>query len=471
MAGARGTERLAPMASAWNCARRPKQCKLAVHPRLRRLVAAKLSLQWSPEQISRWLSQQHPGEDAMNVSHETIYRSLFVQTRVCSRSSCRSTCRSGRVIRRSKRATRTGQNRGKMSTPYPSGNALRAPKTGPCLATGKATCLTGTNNSHIATLVERRSRFTMLVKVNGKDTAQRGQGALEQVKKPARRAPPHPDLGPWNGALHAQGLQHRYRREGVLLRSAEPVAAGESKQNTNGLLRQYFPVGTRLSDFSQSDLNPVALAASTNGPGRRWPSPLPRICFTERCNDRLNPPEQASPHNRIPRPTLASASSPSALRARLQIVGLARGPCRSPPGRNPHLPPRHDVIDLQPHVRTADAPVRHGHVHFPPSRFRASRFTRGGTDDRRFSCSATAAPAPRQHLLVGRPRLDVGLAGLRLLEERHELRVAALWILLAKGDGGPTTILGDFLDPDRPFGVGPVSSNRLDDRTFAPAEM
>ena len=83
---------------AWNCARRPKQCKLAIHPRLRRLVAAKLSLQWSPEQISGWLSQQHPGEDAMNVSHETIYRSLFVQTRGVLKKQLQEHLRSRRVI-------------------------------------------------------------------------------------------------------------------------------------------------------------------------------------------------------------------------------------------------------------------------------------------------------------------------------------------------------------------------------------
>jgi IS30 family transposase len=99
---------------AWRCARRSKRCKLAMHPRLRRLVAAKLSLQWSPEQISGWLSQRYPGEDAMNVSHETIYRSLFLQARGVLKKELQQHLRSRRMMRRSRTATRSDQGRGQI---------------------------------------------------------------------------------------------------------------------------------------------------------------------------------------------------------------------------------------------------------------------------------------------------------------------------------------------------------------------
>ena len=242
---------------AWNCARRPKQCKLAIHPRLRRLVAAKLSLQWSPEQISGWLGQQYPGEDAMNVSHETIYRSLFVQARGVLKKELQEHLRSRRVIRRSKKATRTGQNRG---TIVDAASIRERPASAEDRAVPghwEGDLLTGTNNSHIATLVERRSRFTMLVKVNGKDTASVVRALSRQVKKlPAelRRTLT------WDRGMELSTHKAFSIATDVKVYFCDPQSPWQrgTNENTNGLLRQYFPVGTRFSDFSQADLNRVA---------------------------------------------------------------------------------------------------------------------------------------------------------------------------------------------------------------------
>lgn len=168
---------------AWRCARRPKRCKLAIHPGLRRLVAAKLSLQWSPAQISGWLGQQFPGEDVMNVSHETIYRSLFVQARGVLKKELQEHLRSRRMMRRSRKATRAGQNRGQIVDAISIRERPASAEDRAVPGHWEGDLLTGTNNSHIATLVERRSRFTMLVKVNGKDTASVVRALSRQVKK------------------------------------------------------------------------------------------------------------------------------------------------------------------------------------------------------------------------------------------------------------------------------------------------
>jgi IS30 family transposase len=242
---------------AWNCARRPKQCKLAIHPRLRRLVAAKLSLKWSPEQISGWLSQQHPGEDAMNVSHETIYRSLFVQTRGVLKKELQEHLRSGRVIRQSKKATRTGQNRGKIVDAVSIRERPASAEDRAVPGHWEGDLLTGTNNSHIATLVERRSRFTMLVKVRGKDTASVVRALSRQVQKlPAelRRTLT------WDRGMELSTHKAFSIATDMKVYFCDPQSPWQrgTNENTNGLLRQYFPVGPRFSDFSQSDLNRVA---------------------------------------------------------------------------------------------------------------------------------------------------------------------------------------------------------------------
>jgi IS30 family transposase len=101
-------------AEAWGEARRPKPCRLAIHPRLQRIVANKLSLDWSPEQVAGWLKLEFPDDESMRVSHETIYRSLFIQARGVLKKELIGHLRSKRMMRRSKNASTDGQPRGQI---------------------------------------------------------------------------------------------------------------------------------------------------------------------------------------------------------------------------------------------------------------------------------------------------------------------------------------------------------------------
>ena len=114
MAAMMDTERRRPMRQAWVRARRPKRCKLANNPRLRRAVASKLRLNWAPEQIAGWLKRAHPEDERYRVSHETIYRSLFVQARGALKKELLGHLRSKRTIRRSKQAGLNGDGRGQI---------------------------------------------------------------------------------------------------------------------------------------------------------------------------------------------------------------------------------------------------------------------------------------------------------------------------------------------------------------------
>ncbi len=153
---------------AWRRARRPKRCKLATSPALRELVAAKLLLDWSPQQISGWLARTYPGEHALQVSSETIYRSLFVQARGVLRKELLAHLRTRRSIRRSRRATTKGQGRGGIvdAVSIRERPAEAADRAVPGHWEGDL--LAGSSNSHIATLVERQTRYLLLVKVPGK---------------------------------------------------------------------------------------------------------------------------------------------------------------------------------------------------------------------------------------------------------------------------------------------------------------
>ena len=169
---------------AWANARRPKQCKLASYPPLRRLVEAKLKLNWSPEQIAGWLKRTYPEEEAYQVSHETIYRSLFVQARGALKKELLKHLRSKRMtLRRPRHAKKTGSTRGKIK------DAISISKR-PASATDRAVpghwegdLLSGSNSSFIATLVERHSRYVMLAKLDSKHTETVVSALIKQAKK------------------------------------------------------------------------------------------------------------------------------------------------------------------------------------------------------------------------------------------------------------------------------------------------
>jgi IS30 family transposase len=247
---------------AWDRARRPKPCKLAAVPRLRELVAAKLAQEWSPEQISGWLARTYPGEQDLQVSTETIYRSLFVQARGVLRKELTAHLRTRRTMRRSRQATRSGQGRGGIVDAV----SIRER---PAEASDRAVpghwegdLLAGSANTHIATLVERQSRYVLLVKVDGKDTTTVVDALTAQVQTlPAKL---QASLT-WDRGMELADHRRFTVATDVAVYFCDPRSPWQrgTNENTNGLLRQYFPRKTDLSVHSQADLDAVAARLNT----------------------------------------------------------------------------------------------------------------------------------------------------------------------------------------------------------------
>lgn len=261
--GGRGRYRACEADSAaWDRARRPKICKLGRNHRLRNVVARKLRLDWSPEQISGWLAIKYPGHESMRVSHETIYRSLFVQARGVLKKELVKHLRSRRMMRRSKRASTKGQPRGQIVDAVSIRERQAEVEDRAIPGHWEGDLLSGSNNSHIATLVERQSRFTMLVKLNGKDAT----NVVKALSRHVRRLPAELRRSlTWD-----RGMELALHKEFTIATDVEvyfcdpqsPWQRG-TNENTNGLLRQYFPHGTDLSGYSQSNLNTIANRLNT----------------------------------------------------------------------------------------------------------------------------------------------------------------------------------------------------------------
>lgn len=248
---------------AWDRARRPKRCKLGQSGRLRRMVERKLAWDWSPEQISGWLKQSFPHDESLRVSHETLYRSLFVQARGALKKELVKHLRSHRVMRRSAKASTKGSGRGQVIV---DGVSIRQR---PASIEERAVpghwegdLISGSNNTHIATLVERQSRYVMLVKVAGKDT----HTVVAALTKRVRKLPAELRRSlTWDrGAEMASHVTFSIATD-VDVYFCDPHSPWQrgTNENTNGLLRQYFPKGTDLSVHSQADLNKVARLLNT----------------------------------------------------------------------------------------------------------------------------------------------------------------------------------------------------------------
>src|ERR1017187_4816126 len=167
---------------AWVRARRPKRCKLANNPGLRQAVASKLRLNWAPEQIAGWLPRAHPDDESYRVSHETIYRSLFVQARGVLKKELLGHLRSKRTIRRSKRADPNGDQRGQIKDLVSIRERPAAVEDRAVPGHWEGDLLSGSKNSYIATLVERQTRYVMLAKVSNKDTQTVVSALIKQSK-------------------------------------------------------------------------------------------------------------------------------------------------------------------------------------------------------------------------------------------------------------------------------------------------
>src|ERR1700746_981877 len=243
---------------AWDSALRPKVCHLALHDKLRTLVASKLMLDWSPEQISGWLKQSYPDDESLRVSHETIYRTLFLQARGALKQELVRHLRSHRRIRRSRHSSIHGHSQGRIVDAVSIRERPAEVEDRAIPGHWEGDLLRGARNSHVATLVERHSRFCMLVKVPGKDTAT-VVGALSphvrQLPVTLRRSLT------WDRGLEMAQHKTFTMATDVHVYFCDPQSPWQrgSNENTNGLLQQYLPKKADLSCYSQSDLDEIAL--------------------------------------------------------------------------------------------------------------------------------------------------------------------------------------------------------------------
>ena len=243
-------------------ARRPKRCLLTIDERLRDVVARKLREDWSPEQISGWLKREYPDDEAMRISHETIYRTLFVQARGALKRELLAQLRSRRMMRKGCHASTRGQPRGQIKEAV--SIRERPPEAEDRAVPGhwEGDLLAGSRNTHIATLVERSSRFVMLVRVKGKDTESVVEALGEQIRRLPRTmmASLTWDRGPEMAAHKSFTVA-----TDVTVYFCDPKSPWQrgTSENTNRLLRQYLPRRTDLSVYDQDDLDLIALKLNT----------------------------------------------------------------------------------------------------------------------------------------------------------------------------------------------------------------
>jgi transposase, IS30 family len=241
---------------AWERALRPKPCRLARHAELRWRIAQKLALQWSPKQVSGWLKQQFPADPGMQVSHETIYRSLFIQTRGVLKKELMVHLRTARQMRQAKGGT-TKSGLGQIVDAISIRERPAEAQDRAVPGHWEGDLLSGANNTHIATLVERHTRFVMLLKIPSKDTTTVVAALAKQVRKlpqELRRSLT------WDRGKELAGHKSFTLATQVQVYFCDPRSPWQrgSNENTNGLLRQYFLKGTDLSQFSQAYLNKIA---------------------------------------------------------------------------------------------------------------------------------------------------------------------------------------------------------------------
>jgi len=243
--------------AAWDQAHRPQTCKLVQNRALARIVASKLQLQWAPRQIAGWLKRTYPDDENFTVSHETIYRSLFIQARGALKRELLQHLRKTRGMRRSRHHTQKTDNHGRIT------NAVSI-RERPAEAEDRAVpghwegdLIMGSNNSQIATLVERHTRYVMLVRVKRKDT----KTVINALIKHAHNLPRelYKSLT-WDRGKEMADHQRFSLATDVKVYFCDPQSPWQrgSNENTNGLLRQYFPKGMDLSNVHQNRLNAVA---------------------------------------------------------------------------------------------------------------------------------------------------------------------------------------------------------------------
>ena len=244
--------------AAWDRALRPKVCKLTEDRALARIVADKLRLLWSPEQIAGWLKHTYPRDESHRVSHETIYRSLFIQARGALKKELLQHLRRTRGMRRSRHYTqKTTDTHGRIADAVSISERPAAVEDRAVPGHWEGDLLFGDRSSQIATLVERQTRYVMLVKVAGNDT----ETVVNALIKNARKLPQelYKSLT-WDRGNEMAGHKRFTLATDIQVYFCDPRSPWQrgSNENTNGLLRQYLPKGIDISSYSQAKLNAVA---------------------------------------------------------------------------------------------------------------------------------------------------------------------------------------------------------------------
>lgn len=243
--------------AAWDRALRPKSCKLACSPPLARTVSAKLRRKWSPEQIAGWLRRSFPEEPHRQVSHETIYRSLYIQARGVLKKELLEQLRARRTIRRSRHASLKRNGLGQIKDAVSISERPASVEDRAIPGHWEGDLIGGAKNSYIATLVERHSRYVMLVKVSNKDTRSVVSALIKQTQRLPREL--YRSLT-WDRGKELADHPRLTLATDVEVYFCDPQSPWQrgSNENTNRLLRQYFPRGTDLSLYSQAKLSAVA---------------------------------------------------------------------------------------------------------------------------------------------------------------------------------------------------------------------
>ena len=267
-------------AQAWQWGRRPKRCRLAGARRLRRVVASKLRRDWSPEQIAHWLVTTYPDDPTMHVSHETIYRTLYVQARGALKQELVAHLRRRGVVRHSRARTARPEHRGQIPGAISIAERPAAVEERAVPGHWEGDLLFGTKSSQLATLVERHSRYVVLVRVSARDADTVARALIRRVRQlPAGLL----QSLTWDRGLEMAGHVQFTVATQAPVYFCDPQSPWQrgSNENTNGLLRQYFPKGQDVSHYTQRQLDAIALKLNTRPRQTlNWQTPAQALAAT-----------------------------------------------------------------------------------------------------------------------------------------------------------------------------------------------
>ncbi|MFE2432672.1 IS30 family transposase [Streptomyces sp. NPDC059373] len=247
---------------AWDRARRSKPCLLATNEPLRALVAEKLAEDWSPQQIAGHLAKTQPASTGMRISHETIYKSLFMQARKVLAKELQQHLRSRRPTRRSIHNTITGQWRSQIKDAVPIHERPAEADDRTVPGHWEGDLVMGSGVTQVATLVERTTRFTVLVQLDGRDTTTvTARVSAKMLDLPARLR----KSLTWDRGMELAAHKNVTAATGLAVYFADPQSPWQrgTNENTNRLLRQYLPKGTGMGHLTQADLDTIALRLNT----------------------------------------------------------------------------------------------------------------------------------------------------------------------------------------------------------------